>query len=393
MSDMMLAVDESAKQTPNMVLAQKLYEYELQTKQGLDSSVLQAEILGAVEGDDMAPFYKELCEKYGWPLDEAKLLAMTTKNEKEALDTEAKIADAKINAGDSEVLELMSTKALYLTKIGSWNEAYAAFDAIISKPKVGAGKKIDATMAKARIALFSLDIPKLKELISEAKRLNEAGGDWDRRNRLKVYEAMYLMAIRDVRQASTLLHSCIATFTCVEICSYSQFMLYALLTAIMTLPRNELKKKVVSNPQVISVIRELPNMQTLLHSIYDCEYALFFESLMLIHPRMVTDRFLGPHTTYIVREYRILAYAQFLEAYRSVMMSSMAQSFGLSLPLLDSELSRFIAAGRINAKIDKVGDVVSTSRPDKKNAQYQEVIKKGDALLNQIQKLVRVIEV
>lgn len=71
----------------------------------------------------------------------------------------------------------------------------------------------------------------------------------------------------------------------------------------------------------------------------------------------------------------------------------MAASFGLSVALLDAELSRFIAAGRISAKIDKVGDVVETSRPDRKNAQYQEVIKRGDVLLNQVQKLVRVIDV
>jgi hypothetical protein len=38
----------------------------------------------------------------------------------------------------------------------------------------------------------------------------------------------------------------------------------------------------------------------------------------------------------------------------SVMLSSMATSFGISTELLDAELSRFIAAGRLNAKIDKV---------------------------------------
>lgn len=77
---------------------------------------------------------------------------------------------------------------------------------------------------------------------------------------------------------------------------------------------------------------------------------------------------------------------------RSVMLSSMASSFGISVSLLDSELSRFIASGRLNAKIDKVGDIIETSRPDKKNGQYNEVIKKGDVLLNQIQKLARVIQ-
>jgi len=87
------------------------------------------------------------------------------------------------------------------------------------------------------------------------------------------------MAIRDIKNASELLQSCIATFTCVEICTYNQFMFYALLTAIMTLPRNEMKKKIVDNPQVISVIKDVPNMQELLHSIYDCEYSKFFQTV------------------------------------------------------------------------------------------------------------------
>jgi hypothetical protein len=43
------------------------------------------------------------------------------------------------------------------------------------------------------------DTTRLKDYVAEAKRLNELGGDWDRRNRLKVYEAYYLLAIRDLK--------------------------------------------------------------------------------------------------------------------------------------------------------------------------------------------------
>lgn len=170
-------------------------------------------------------------------------------------------------------------------------------------------------------------------------------------------------------------------------------MEYAVITAIMNLPRPLLKKNVVKNPQVLTVIRDNPELQKLLRSIYDCEYRSFLEAMLSILPNICSDMYFGPHATYLTREYRVLAYAQFLEAYKSVTLSAMAQSFGMSTVLLDSELSRFIAAGRLNAKIDKVGDVVQTIRPDKKNIQYHEVIKKGDGLLNQIQKLARVIEI
>jgi 26S proteasome regulatory subunit N7 len=56
------------------------------------------------------------------------------------------------------------------------------------------------------------------------------------------------------------------------------------------------------------------------------------------------------------------------------------------------EISRFIACGRLNAKIDKVSGVLETNRPDAKNALYQSTIKQGDLLLNRIQKLSRVID-
>ncbi len=64
-----------------------------------------------------------------------------------------------------------------------------------------------------------------------------------------------------------------------------------------------------------------------------------------------------------------------------------------SLTVLCRELSRFIANGRLNAKIDKVKGVIETNRPDAKNAQYQEIIKQGDLLLNRIQKLARAVNV
>lgn len=287
----------------------------------------------------------------------------------------------------------MFAKARFLSVVGSWADAFVAYDEILKKVKLSTGKKIDATMEKARICLFLMDFKQLKILIAEAKKFIDAGGDWDRRNRLKVYEAMYLISARDLKQASTLFIECVATFTCVELCTYQKFMFYAVLANVPNLSRVDLKKKLISNPHVISMLREIPKIATLLQSLYNCDYAGFFRALLVVHEDISEDRYLGPHATYIIREYRVLAYSQFLEAYRSVTLSSMADAFGISVTLLDSELSRFISAGRLNAKIDKVGDVIETSRPDQKNAQYQDVIKKGDSLLNQIQKLVRVVDV
>lgn len=74
-----------------------------------------------------------------------------------------------------------------------------------------------------------------------------------------------------------------------------------------------------------------------------------------------------------------------------VTLASMAGAFAISVPLLDSDLAQFIYAGRLSCKIDKVSGVVETTRPDARNAQYAAAIKDGDALLNRVQKLSRVI--
>ena len=51
----------------------------------------------------------------------------------------------------------------------------------------------------------------------DCARLCDEGGDWDRRNRLKVYEGLYLMSIRNLKRASELFVDALPTFTCTEV--------------------------------------------------------------------------------------------------------------------------------------------------------------------------------
>ena len=71
----------------------------------------------------------------------------------------------------------------------------------------------------------------------------------------------------------------------------------------------------------------------------------------------------------------------------------MAEAFGVSVAFIDTELARFISCGRLNAKVDKVADVVETTRADVKAKKYQEIIKSGDLLLNRIQQLARAVSI
>lgn len=123
--------------------------------------------------------------------------------------------------------------------------------------------------------------------------------------------------------------------------------------------------------------------------VYDCRLVVLAE----VEQKLKFDRYWNPHYNYYTREMRILAYNQLLESYQSLTLDYMASAFGVTAQFMDRELSRYIAAGRLYCKIDKVNGIVETTRPDNKNRQYQLFIKQGDQVLNKVQRLSRVINV
>ena len=114
-------------------------------------------------------------------------------------------------------------------------------------------------------------------------RLLEAGGDWDRRNRLKVYEGIYRMSVRDFKTAASLFIDTLSTFTCTELISYKEFIKYTIITTMVGLDRLTVKKKLISAPEVLEVIHEIQPYGKYMNSLYECKYKEFFESLGKFH--------------------------------------------------------------------------------------------------------------
>ena len=72
----------------------------------------------------------------------------------------------------------------------------------------------------------------------------DEGGDWDRRNRLKVYQGIYKMSVRDFKSAATFFLDTVSTFTSYELMDYSEFVAGTVLVSMISLDRTELRKKV-----------------------------------------------------------------------------------------------------------------------------------------------------
>eukprot|EP00126_Sphaerothecum_destruens_P009090 Sdes_comp20427_c0_seq10m14537 len=144
---------------------------------------------------------------------------------------------------------------------------------------VSLGQRLDIIFNLIRIGLFYMDHSIITENIEKAKKLVNEGGDWDRRNRLKVYEATYLMAIRDFKSAALLFLDAVSTFTAYELMDYQVFVTYTVLCCIISLDRVELCKRVVKSPELLEVLHDLPDVDLFLHSLYECKYATFFQQL------------------------------------------------------------------------------------------------------------------
>jgi len=84
------------------------------------------------------------------------------------------------------------------------------------------------------------------------------GGDWDRRNRLKVYRGLQRLLERDIKGAAALLIDCISTFSCNEICSYQDFIVYSIMSNLLHLPRPQIKAKILDGPEILSVAKGIP---------------------------------------------------------------------------------------------------------------------------------------
>lgn len=270
-------------------------------------------------------------------------------------------------------------------------KAIAAYEDVFEKTGI-LGTKIDLVLAIIRMGLFYGDKVLVKKHVDRAKTLVDSGGDWDRRNRLKAYEGLYLLTVRSYNLAAPLLLDSLSTFTSYELCTYSNLVVYSVLAGSVSLKRVDFKSKVVDAPEIKAILGDgedkllalsgaisagpgvdadqqdlsgapaaakttVVNLTTLgssvdqpeaemavdfsplaqlVSSLYNGRYKLFFQALALVEEQFLTqDRYLHEHKNWFVREMRLRAYQQLLQSYRVVGLESMANDFGVTVDFLD----------------------------------------------------------
>jgi len=343
-----------------------------------------------IKKNNLTLCYVQCCDQFGWEKNIGWIDEANKANETKLVELNAKIEDAEKNFGETEVREANLAKAEHLCRVGTKEEVESAYR-ITSEKTVSLGQRLDIALALIRIGFFYNDQDLIKRNIAKAKSLMSEGGDWDRKNRLKVYESYYLMSCRNFHAAAMLFLEALASFGADELFDFKTNVYYTVICSIISLDRVTLRKKVVESPEILSCISNFPALEKMLNSFYESMYKDFFVALADITEELKLDRSLSQHVSYFSREMRALAYHQYLSSYSSVKLKSMANAFGVTEQFIDRELSKYISQGKVDCRIDLVGGIISTTRPDTKNAQYANTVKQGDHLLNRIQKLSRVI--
>eukprot|EP01006_Ploeotia_vitrea_P030848 TRINITY_DN63172_c0_g2_i1.p2 TRINITY_DN63172_c0_g2~~TRINITY_DN63172_c0_g2_i1.p2 ORF type:complete len:412 (-),score=58.25 TRINITY_DN63172_c0_g2_i1:2124-3311(-) len=382
-------VEEKIEIDPFMPLMKKIHL--LKTGLADNEKATRDDIMNEITEHAMTPYYEHLCDNLGWPKDMKLVESMRQKNEQKIKELEAKKKDAEENLGDTEVRDVEIEMVNHFHRIGDKQKCCEKIDEVAQEKTLGKGAHLDLLFIKIRLGFTFEDVSLIKDNIAKASDILKAESDWERRNRLKVYEGIFNISIRNFNTAIEHMLDSIATFSCYELMDYTSFIYYTNFVCLPILSRPDLKKKILENSEVLAVMNEIPTIQLLVNSIYDCAYDKVLDALEVVCEEMRRNPILAPHTNFYFREVRILVFKQYLASYRSVGLNNMADAFKLTPQLLDAQLCCFISANRLSCKIDKVTNQVITERADKKNANYQELIEKGDLLLNRVTKLARVI--
>ena len=315
------------------------------------------------------------------------------------MDYKKKISDLeKKMEEDVDGIEELD-KATYIFEIGKiykeqkmMPEAIEKFKETISKTQ-SFNTKVDALFEICHIGLLEKDLDILKEYLQKIKDLLKEGGDWEKKNRLKVYEGLYLLFIRNFKDAGKNFLEALMTFTSYELFDFKTFVFYTAVINIISVDRKTLKEKIIDNSDVLSCINDIPHLQKFLNTFYDGQYAEFFKELYYIIQVIKKDFYLSKHYNYYINEIRVKVYSQFLQSYKTVTMENMATVFGVSINFIDRELSNFISQGRINAKIDKVSGIIECNHNEQNIDLYQATIRDSDILISKIHKLSKLLEI
>ncbi|EPS98950.1 hypothetical protein FOMPIDRAFT_1125161 [Fomitopsis schrenkii] len=188
---------------PNLTLPQNLFVLSQPHLAHLHENALK-ELLAGIQADQMAPYYRSVTAASALPFDQSLLDSMEAANKAELEKLHQRLEEAEKTEGESDIADALQAQANHFTRIGDKEKAVEWQKKALEKT-AGIGSRIDIVLTLVRIGFFFGDFDMILSHLSEAEELIEKGGDWDRRNRFKVYRGLHLLSIRQFKRGGELL--------------------------------------------------------------------------------------------------------------------------------------------------------------------------------------------
>lgn len=378
---------------PNLDLIDCLHELRLPLRLSSteQKELARQRLMQHIIRDEMLPFYLQAAQEFHWSVDEDLVKRLTEANENDLKALDAALVDAEDNFGDIEVKDCLLSKANFLCRIGDIDGCIVAYEKAREKT-VGSGGRLDVLLRLIRLFILFRRKESAQKTIALAQLDCEKGGDWERRNKLKIFSAIFMAQNRKFNEAIQPLLECIPIFSASDLIDFESFIFITVILSLVCLERPTLVTKIVDDPKVFQVLQTDPELKLLLNSYVQCHYSEFMRALIPIYKRVEKNFYLQKHARFFLRSVRVNAYRQFLQPFSSVSLESMASSFGVSQSFIELDVADYIANGKLVCKIDRVNRRIVHEACGQIESWHVKALKQGDTLLAKIQKLSKIID-
>ena len=191
-------------------------------------------------------------------------------------EIDEKIAKEEQNVETFDITKFTFEKGKIYKDAKMKEQAISEFKNVITKTQ-SYNLKMESVFEILHIGILYKDLNLISEYIETCRKFLSEGGDWEKKNKLKVYEGLYFLFIKKFKEAGKLFLEALMTFTNTELFEYKYFVFYTVVANIITVDRVTLKNKVIDNTDVVSNVREIPHLQQFLDSFYTGNYKTFFQ--------------------------------------------------------------------------------------------------------------------
>jgi 26S proteasome regulatory subunit N7 len=176
--------DETVLPYPNLRLPEQHFILLTPSLSRLHASARDT-LLAGIRTDAMAPYLKAVIASGACPADDALVAELEKKNEEDLKKFEERREEAEKLEGETDVVEALRDKAMYLTRIGDKVCLYFPYAGqIYKRPRqeraleaqkvalektVGAGQKIDIVLTLVRIGFFFGDNDLITDNLQKAE--------------------------------------------------------------------------------------------------------------------------------------------------------------------------------------------------------------------------------